>query len=266
MRFVKFFLVAALGLTVIPSFADAAMTDKPDLAAKGIRMTRHNLSNWGLYDVKAGNTGNPKETQVCIFCHTPHNAGSSVVPLWGHQDTVATGFQMASSYYVTPNDTATGDAQPTGISKKCLSCHDGTVAVGALAGGNITMAVSGSLTVDEKLDTDARGYIEPNLSSGHVISFTYDNLFQGTYSSATKLKSRASMSAADQKSMFDRQGKMQCHSCHDPHTDWCDDPNKTVGPDPLWRKQCSSGKNSSVCEVCHRTTFSGYTQAFPYGP
>lgn len=264
MRFVKLFLVAALGLTVIPSFVNAAMTDKPFGAAKGIRMTRHNLSNWGLYDVKAGNTGDPRETQVCIFCHTPHNADSREVPLWGHKDTAAIGFTMASSYWVKGNGSQ-GDSSPTGISKKCLSCHDGTVAIGALASQNITMTGTG-VDVNGLLRGTAKGYIGTNLTSGHVISFKYTDLFQGTYSSATKLVAWANMSTSDKKSMFDRDGKMQCHSCHDPHTDWCDDPSKTVGPDPLWRKKCDgSGKNSSVCKVCHKITFSGYTHAFPYG-
>lgn len=265
-RLIKFALVVILALAA-SSLANAGIDDKPAGAAKGIKKTRHNLSNWGLYEIKSSGTERV-DTQVCIFCHTPHNADSSVVPLWGHKDTTATGFQMASSYYVKPG--AQGyESEPTGISKKCLSCHDGTVAIGALAGRDITMAVSGWLTAEGKLDTDAKGYIGTNLTGGHVISFNYDNAFSNA-STNTKLKSRASMSAADQKSMFDRQGRMQCHSCHDPHTDWCDDPNKTVGPDPLWRKKCtngtSSGQNSSVCEVCHKTTFSGYTQAFPYGP
>lgn len=254
-RLIKFALVVILSLAVSSS-ADAAMTDKPAGAAKGIKMTRHNLSNWGLYDVKA-----TTETQVCIFCHTPHNADSSVVPLWGHSDTEAS-FTMASSFWVNPL-AGRGDAQPTGISKKCLSCHDGTVAVGAVVGQAITMAPSGSLT-DGKLTAGARGYIGTNLTSGHVISFKYADLFPNN-TSATKLVAWANISTSDRKSMFDREGKMQCHSCHDSHTDWCDDPNKTVGNDPLWRKKCDgSGKNSSVCKVCHKITFSGYTQAFPY--
>lgn len=270
MRFVKFFLVAALGLTVIPSFADAAMTDKPFGAAKGIRMTRHNLSNWGLYDVKAGNTGDPRETQVCIFCHTPHNADSREVPLWGHKDTAA-GFTMASSYYIKATGGTSGDTQPTGISKKCLSCHDGTVGIGRLTSGSAITVVTGGGTDAEGYPALSqginRGYIGTNLTSGHVISFKYDDsTFFNNASTYTKLVAWANISTSDKKSMFDRDGKMQCHSCHDPHTDWCDDPSKTVGPDPLWRKKCDgSGKNSSVCKVCHKITFSGYTQAFPYG-
>lgn len=264
-RLIKFALVVISALAV-SSLANAGMDDKPTGAAKGIKMTRHNLSNWGLYDVKAGNTGDPRETQVCIFCHAPHNADSAVVPLWGHQDNADTGFTMASSFWVK-GDGFQGDDRPTGISKKCLSCHDGTVAVGAVAGGDITMTGTG-VDVNGMLLGTARGYIGKDLTSGHVISFDYDTVFNN--STTTKLKSRASMLAADQKSMFDRDGKMQCHSCHDPHTDWCDDPNKTVGADPLWRKQCeggAGGKNSSVCTVCHNsTTFSGYTQEFQHVP
>lgn len=258
-RLIKFALVVIL--TLAPSLTNAGIDDKPTGAAKGLKKTRHNLSNWGLYDVKA-----TTETQVCIFCHTPHNANSTEAPLWNHQDTTTTPpkFTMASSYYVKPGAPGV-DLVPTGISKKCLSCHDGTIAIGALARQDITMAASGRLNGDGTLKSTAPGFIGTDLRSGHVISFNYDDLFQATYSSATKLKSKASMTADERKSMFDRQGRMQCHSCHDPHTDWCDDPNKTVGNDPLWRKTCDGAKgNASVCMVCHRTTFSGYTQAFPW--
>lgn len=245
--------VAALGMVVLVSMVHAAPTY--------IKNTKHNLSNWGPGDIKAQD-----ETQVCIFCHTPHNADSAVVPLWGHKDTEATVFTMASSYYAKPGNAGMGN-EPTGISKKCLSCHDGTVAIGALTGGDIAMTdgVTDKLNADGTLkgphDASHPGYIGSNLSGGHVISFVYSDVPTGP----ADLKTWGNISTHNQKSMFDRDRRMQCHSCHDPHTDWCDDSNNTVGQDPLWRKKCNgSGKNSSVCEVCHKTTFSGYTQAFPW--
>ncbi len=63
--------------------------------------------------------------QICIPCHVPHNADTSVAaaPLWNHEVTVAT---------FTPFSSATMDAivgQPDESSKLCLSCHDGTVGI-----------------------------------------------------------------------------------------------------------------------------------------
>ena len=63
------------------------------------------------------------ESDVCIFCHTPHHA-SGDGPLWNHQ--------MSGASY-TPYSSSTLKAtvgQPTGSSRLCLSCHDGTVALG----------------------------------------------------------------------------------------------------------------------------------------
>ncbi len=57
-------------------------------------------------------------TQICIFCHAPHNNAGGT-PLWNHAPTAAT-FTLYSSS--TLNST---QAQPAGVSKLCLSCHDG---------------------------------------------------------------------------------------------------------------------------------------------
>ncbi len=69
--------------------------------------------------------------QVCVVCHTPHTAQYFIAeaPLWNH-DTTTTTFTMYSSSSVQ----GTIDAQPTGNSKACLSCHDATVALDAFGG------------------------------------------------------------------------------------------------------------------------------------
>lgn len=255
-KFLKSGLIVVLGLVVIASTVDA-VTRLKDPGNK------HNLSNWGTGDIKAVGT-TLKDTEVCIYCHAPHNADSTVVPLWGHKDTAFDGYSMAKSDYVKPGNPGV-DSQPLGISKKCLSCHDGTIAIGALISGDIDMTSGANqLETDDRLKSSAPGYIGTDLRSGHVISFKYDALLTNNTTFA-KLKSWASIDPLDQKSMFDGEKKMHCHSCHDPHADWCTDASETVGKDPLWRKACDgNGRNSSVCEVCHKTTFSGYTQGPPW--
>src|SRR5437870_457143 len=81
----------------------------------------HNLSAGGTGTVKA--TG---ETEVCIFCHTPHNA-TPVKPLWNRSLSV-TSYKVYSS-----NSLKAQPGQPTGSSKLCLSCHDGTIALGSVS-------------------------------------------------------------------------------------------------------------------------------------
>ncbi|MHC4708372.1 MAG: hypothetical protein ACYS8I_14955, partial [Planctomycetota bacterium] len=58
----------------------------------------------------------------CDACHTPHNVEALPgVPLWNGSETTTT-FVMYSS------DTfqGTADGQPSGDSRLCLSCHDGS--------------------------------------------------------------------------------------------------------------------------------------------
>ena len=94
-------------------------------------------------------------TQVCVYCHAPH-ASTALTPLWNHASTAATFTLYTSS---TLNATT---AQPGGVSKLCLSCHDGTVAVDSFGGATGTKLVTGS----PLLGTD--------LSNDHPIGFTYD--------------------------------------------------------------------------------------------
>ena len=61
--------------------------------------------------------------------------------------------------------------QPDGASKLCLSCHDGTIALGAVGGRTTPIAVSGGPT----MPTTAPGYLGTDLSGSHPISFVYDN-------------------------------------------------------------------------------------------
>src|SRR5829696_8305601 len=79
----------------------------------------HNLSATGPGTIRATN-----EQQVCIFCHTPHNA-SPIQPLWNRNVPVAAYIPYASSSLQAQ------PGQPTGTSKLCLSCHDGTIALGS---------------------------------------------------------------------------------------------------------------------------------------
>lgn len=250
MRFIRSGLIAVLGIGII-AYSDTALA-----ADKSIKYTKHNLSNWGQYSVKA-----QSENQVCIFCHAPHNTESAEAPLWNRYDTTQT-FTMATTHNVNPLKGAWVSDKPTTISKKCLSCHDGSIAIGEIrSGGPIAMANCGTGKLDDDCSLKNTGPDNPfgpkDLRGGHVISFNYAAFYS---QSPTNFNSWASIKdTADGKSMFDRNGDMQCHTCHDPHTDRCNDSNKTIGKDPFWRKACDgSGRNSSVCDVCH-TSFADYT-------
>lgn len=115
---------------------------------------KHNLSATGPGPVKTAAT-----TEICIFCHTPHNS-SVVTPLWNQA--------MSSASYSTyaSSTMAATVGVPQGSSKLCLSCHDGTVALGNTASaGQIPMQglIGGRLAGASSLGS--------NLGDDHPISF-----------------------------------------------------------------------------------------------
>jgi len=166
------------------------------LVAQGqsIVNTKHNLSVNGPGTYKA--TG---ETEICKFCHTPHHT-STAKPLWNHS-APSTVYTLYSSS--TLNATM---GQPDGTSILCLSCHDGSVALGS---------VTSSSTA---IDFGANAYIAAgktnlgsNLSDDHPISFPYTSALATI---TGQLKDPAAIVAPV---ALDKTGKMQCTSCHDAH-------------------------------------------------
>lgn len=122
--------------------------------------------------------------RVCVFCHTPHNAitDSSLInaPLWNHELSSVSWYTVKTSgqsiYNAAFSNTIYLNASPTnspdGASRLCLSCHDGTVSVGAVRSiiGNITMDTSHTcLDGDGKILSSCSAYIR-DLSTKHVVS------------------------------------------------------------------------------------------------
>lgn len=164
-------------------------------------------------------------SQICIVCHTPHNASLVVTdaPLWNHGTTATTYTLYASS---TLNSTM---SQPDASSKLCLSCHDGTV---ALENYGTTTNGTHFITGDHNLGN--------GLNNDHPVSFTYDAALStadgGLKNPATALSGLGGTIA--QNMLFG--GKMQCASCHDVHN--------TAGQPSLLVK---SNSISALCLTCH---------------
>lgn len=94
-----------------------------------VRNTKHNLGTSGPGPVKA-----TTESQICVFCHTPHAAQSGQVPLWNRRLSAATYTRVYDSSSLDAKYIASAfSGQPGGSSKLCLSCHDGTMAIGNVA-------------------------------------------------------------------------------------------------------------------------------------
>ncbi len=186
-----------------------------------IRNTKHNFSIGGPGDVTASS-----ESQVCVFCHTPHGATDApAAPLWNKALSGATYTPYTSSSIDAQNISA----EPGGSSKLCLSCHDGTLAIGAVnvANGqqNVSISLSGTATggtmpEGEGASTGFTPRLGTDLANDHPISLTYDSsLAQADGelldpASAPHIQTRT----PGIKPLVPLEGgKVECISCHDPH-------------------------------------------------
>ena len=186
--------------------------------AVGIYDTKHNLSISGPGPVKS-----TTEDEICVFCHTPHNARRDIPFLWNKADTTTSYVPYQSSTL----QAAVG--QPTGASKLCLSCHDGTVALGALLTRPQEIPFVGGL----RFIPEGRGKTGTDLSDDHPVSFAYD----------------AALVAADPRLVapgslppqvrLDKNREMQCTACHDPH-------DNSYG-----RFLVMSNQYAALCTTCH---------------
>jgi predicted CXXCH cytochrome family protein len=179
--------------------------------------------------------------ETCRLCHTPHNAIANITPLWNHQLSSAT-YTVYSSSTI---DATIG--QPSGESKLCLSCHDGTVALNNI-GGN----TSGNSMIK------AWSNIGTNLSSHHPISFDYNSALATADGELADPSTAPSGLGGTIGQDFLQDGKMQCSSCHDVHVarkldDSCTGCHIMHGP--IKTKSLSirvSNDNSALCLTCHK--------------
>ncbi len=198
----------------------AVLTLSPLGAFSDILSTKHNLSVSGPGTIKA--TG---EDRVCIFCHTPHHA-SDVTPLWNREMSSAIYNLYASTTLVS------SPGQPTGGSRLCLSCHDGTIAVGMLFGGSAPISMAGGVGAlpvgPSNLGTD--------LGDDHPISFAY------TTQLASERGELADPAMLPVEIRLEEGEMLQCSTCHNPHKD------------PYGMFLVMDNTYSGLCVSCHQKT------------
>jgi predicted CXXCH cytochrome family protein len=188
-------LAAAVAALVL--LALAARADNPN----SIIYSKHNLSVSGSGTVHA-----VTELDVCIFCHTPHAASAADGPLWNHKMSGATYTPFTSPTLTALNVTI---GQPNGSSRLCLSCHDGTVALGLVGSRPGGIAMNNPLPDASNLGID--------LSSDHPISFVYNSALANAASAYPAAGGLVDPGTLPPEVVLDNSGQMQCTTCHDPH-------------------------------------------------
>ncbi len=170
--------------------------------------------------------------EICLPCHVPHKIETLPDPLWDHALSTQT-FVMYSRTR-SPGRETPADGRPDGISKKCLSCHDGIIASDTFSGntGGDAYRFEGNFTG-----------MPPNNS--HPVSFIYDTALAfkdgDLYDPSTRPSGLAGSNAAiDADMLFSN--RMECASCHDVH-------NAKAVPETKLLVIDTTG--STLCLTCH---------------
>jgi hypothetical protein len=259
-----------------------------------VRNTKHNLSVTG-----AGPVRSTTESQVCVFCHTPHGSTPGVAPIWNRA--------LGATTY-TPYTSASLDAlaiqgaldQPGGSSKLCLSCHDGTVAIGnvnvlngvgsATVQGTVSIPMTGTGAGGVMPDGSgtATGFtrnLGTDLTNDHPISVSFTNALalrdgelrvvdanqQYPSGSGTLLGVRG----AGYRPQLPLEptgaggiGQVQCATCHDPHrreTDAAKGNQKFLRQNRFQEAAPAASHNPAtdiICITCHDKNVGGGIYAF----
>jgi predicted CXXCH cytochrome family protein len=192
--------------------------------------TKHNLGVSGTGTIRA-----EAENQLCVFCHTPHVPKIyASAQLWNHRMSTAE-YSLYSSEYLTSKNYAAG-IQPNERSKLCLSCHDGTVAIGAVYNnrGVTGIAMRNDVTV---MPAHAAGNLGTSLANDHPVGFIYDP------SKDPELISRAWPWETPVKLDPDASnGTVECITCHEPHDNQYGSFLRV------------SNANAALCTFCHQKT------------
>lgn len=206
-------MTAAIALFAVPSMA-------------AISTTKHNLSTSGSGTVKAGDAS---QTQICVFCHTPHNATQNV-PLWNRTNPAGAITTYAANNSPSINNTIPTNLAATSISRFCLSCHDGntisTRVVNNPNGATYTMGGGDVVGTSANIGTD--------LSNDHPVGF------QVVDGSDPKIKTLATMKTAGLRFFTATADYLECATCHDVHD---------AGVIPKFLRINNDG--SALCLTCH---------------
>lgn len=219
------------------------------------------------HDFTSRTNGSHATVGSCSYCHTPHNARQTRL-LWNHALSANT-FRWSDAA-----TTSGGTRLPTlsaanaGPSVRCLSCHDGTVAIGAVswyrASANATLDASkigsGTLSAYPTIGTS-----DGDLKGNHPVAIAYPfarvaSTYNGTTTAPGVLASgwQADPTQLNIRLYTDNSGAgadivagattgksgIECSSCHDPHN--------VAAVDKYFLRGALGGSDTRyICLKCH---------------
>jgi len=247
--------VAALAVCLAFGGVSAAYSQVPGTGIAG-----------SAHDFNGRAAGGTVTTGRCTFCHTPHR-GQQTRLLWNHTLSANT-YDWSDTTVTTGGTTLQGfDSTWQGPSKFCLSCHDGSVAIGDIAWFNL-QAWTGAGALDATtLEGNARqiGTNTGDLMGNHPVAHPFPlSGAANTYNSVTTgaeavLSGWVADPTANGIRLFNDDGSgnisagtvagntgIECSSCHDPH-------NGTSVQDVFFLRGEIGGTGVNyICTKCHQ--------------
>ncbi len=226
----------------------------PGVSWGGISGSAHDFSGLGTAPTVSG---------LCTFCHTPHKAIQTLL-LWNHK--------LSSNTFSWTDAKTTGGTEfpsiPGGTYKgpttKCLSCHDGSVAVGDLNwfGGTAQFAFGAKGKIAAG-DADQIASVTGSMNGNHPVAMPYPylgaaNFYNGKTNGADAVASGWQPTPVAPVRLFNDDGTgsitggpvatksgIECSSCHDPH-------NNVTPVNPYFLRGTLGGNTTDyICLKCH---------------
>ena len=284
----KLLAVAAMLAVPAMSWAQTGATGVTYGLQPGLLNTPHDFTstatNGDPQTKFVSGTGGVTAIGLCTYCHTPHKAQTTSL-LWNHTLSTQT-FTWGDAKSTTAGTTLPSLVGNTykGPSTKCLSCHDGTVAIGdvslfAEAPRNGTAALNTTLLSDPTLGSNPNSPefqiagTGGNMAGNHPVGIpyptgggTYNGISTGTGINAAEWianpvainNSIANIRLFTQDANGDihaippgttavANAGIECSSCHDPH-------NKQATDDFFLRGHLAGSATSDgyLCVQCHQ--------------
>ncbi len=191
----------------------------------------------GMHDLSPGSTSpiSGARPGSCTYCHAPHSGLATGRALWNQQLT-----KMVYNLYTSPTFVANNEKlqQPAvgSDTNLCLSCHDGTVAVGNTIVAGQVSTIGQMNTKDQFLPNT------PNLMASHPQNFVSIQDAPDLYALlASKGQTNDPTGAVKLIN-----GNIECTTCHNPHVQ-----AKDLVAQNFLVKDSSYG---SLCLACHDPT------------
>ena len=209
-----------------------ALVGGRSIALAGVAQTKHNFSS----PTQSPNAFFWGTNQVCVFCHTAHNADPTAGALWNHETNPGQSYDM----YNSPTLDMIQSTGPHQGSLICLSCHDGTIAVNSLnnlpgpaGAGNYGTPGGAGLDGTGRLSMSSDAFVGTDLGDDHPVGITYDTNQDAAFHPKTG-------NAANYPDKLLSEGLyVECTSCHNPH-------DNTYSNFLI-----ESNANSDLCLRCH---------------